>query len=108
MTRQPIRCIGSMMARGDAQDCVCLVCHGHVPDGLGVYQVHLGALTHQEGCNAVIVRLERVPGRMPRDRKRPLRELIALANGAHCSICGAVVLARRRTFPGGGEHSGIS
>ncbi len=90
MTRQPVRCIGSMMARGDLPGRVCLVCHGQVPDGLGVYQVHLGALTHQEDCNAVVAGLERVPGHTPRERKRPMRELLALANGARCGTCKAV------------------
>ncbi len=90
MTRQPVHCIGSLMVRGDLPSRVCLVCHSQVPDGLGVYQVHLGMLTHQGGCNAVIARLERVPGRTPRDRRRPLRELMALANGARCSACEAV------------------
>ena len=89
MMRQPVRCFGVMIARGGGGSRVCLVCHRQVPDGLGVYQVHLGALTHQGGCNAVIARLERVPGHTPRDRKRPLRDLMALANGARCSTCGA-------------------
>ena len=87
MTRHPVRCIGSMMVRGDLPGRVCLVCHGRVPGGLGVYQVHLGALTHQEDCNAVVVGLERVTGHTPRERKRPLHELMALADGARCNTC---------------------
>ena len=82
-----VRRIGSRTPPGGDRGRVCLVCHRQVPDGLGVYQVHLRALTHQEGCNAVIAGLERVPGRTPRERKRPLHELRALANGARCSTC---------------------
>ena len=67
----------------------CVVCHQRVPDGRGVYQVHLGALTHQAGCNAVIAGLERIPGHTPPARKRPLGELMALANGARCECCTA-------------------
>ena len=90
MARQPVRCIGSKIRPGDGHGRICLVCHAGVPEGLGVYQVHLSALTHQGGCNAVIARLERVPGRTPRERRRPIRELMALANGARCDTCEAV------------------
>ena len=90
MASQRIRCIGSRLLPGGDRGRVCLVCHAPVPEGQGIYQVHLGALTHQEGCNAVIARLERVPGRTPHERKRPLHELMALANGARCDTCEAV------------------
>lgn len=90
MASQRVRCIGSGTLPGGDRGRVCLVCHTRVPEGLGVYQVHLSALTHQGGCNAVIARLERVPGHTPRDRRRPIRELMALANGARCDTCEAV------------------
>jgi hypothetical protein len=89
MTSQHVRCIGSMAPPSGAGGRVCVVCHQRVPDGRGVYQVHLGALTHQEGCNAVIAGLERIPGHTPQARKRPLGELMALANGARCEFCKA-------------------
>lgn len=87
MTSQRVRCIGSMTRPSDAGGRVCVVCHQWVPDSLGVYQVHLGALTHQAGCNAVIAGLERVPGHTPRARKRSLGQLMAMANGARCHTC---------------------
>ena len=87
MTSQRVRCIGSVTPPGGAGGRVCVVCHQWVPDGLGVYQVHLDALTHQVGCNAVIAGLERVPGHTPRARKRPLGELMVVANGARCNTC---------------------
>jgi hypothetical protein len=84
---QRVRCIGSRTLPGGGHGRVCIVCHTQVPEGLGVYQVHLSALTHQGSCNAVIAGLERVPGSTPRERKRPLHELMALANGARCVMC---------------------
>jgi hypothetical protein len=89
MTSQHVRCIGSMTPPSGAGGRICVVCHQRVPDGRGVHQVHLGVLTHQESCNAVIAGVERVPGHTPQARKRPLGELMALANGARCECCEA-------------------
>jgi hypothetical protein len=103
MTSQHVRCIGSMAPPSGAGGRVCVVCHQRVPDGRGIYQVHLGALTHQEGCHAVIAGLERIPGHTQQARKRPLGEMMALANGARCEFCKA---ENRSSAPGAAGHVG--
>ena len=87
VTTPRVRCPAADLWPNGASDRLCLVCHSYVPDGLGVYQVHLNALVHQANCNVVIAGLEHISGCTPRDRWRPIRELIALANGARCADC---------------------
>jgi hypothetical protein len=71
------------------EDCerVCLVCHRHVPARMGLYHMHLGALTHQSACAQMVRNLERIKDRSAKGRWRPANEVFLLANGSRCTVC---------------------
>ena len=70
-----------------ARDRPCIVCHWPIPEGRGVGYPHLRALVHGGTCSSAVDALERVFDRSPRGRWRPVREVISLADGAHCDGC---------------------
>ena len=64
----------------------CLACH-RPAEGQGTAYAHLRASVHIGACSAAVDSLERIYDRSPRGRWRPVREVVALANGSRCPEC---------------------
>ena len=71
----------------DRESVSCLVCHTVATEGEGVYHADLRALTCRGDCHDVVADLSRLRDRSARGRWRPVRQVVALADGSRCDGC---------------------